>query len=396
MLTTCDYAKHSGIASIVDNGKPSALPRDENIWRGQKTDGNMSRSSIDRISRNLLSSSQKLVGTGIVPLSVVHQSIPDSSARDAADTSSPLGVSVDDSSDFFDLLDDSSEWMSDQKNISEMQSLSNMEIDQLMQMAVGASIDVDDDDTIERTPKRSNKTPSTSDKASPAPSLKLLHTAKRARSNNFDMARITPAWAGKRQKERALEPTAVVPLNQRSDKYARPNDTYTIVGPDSGQMNTIKRMRAYVDEMEATAVVEIFGVVKRECEIRHERGERRYLHLPGAIFEGLVERLGGVATLRIYTNALTYINHPSFVDLNVVDPEPVNDVSSSDPPPNLLEVAVGYGIHLAAGLSKDAGKIDIESVVHDGANAVMGMKDQERLIFWDYMRQFQSRSSPTK
>jgi hypothetical protein len=84
-------------------------------------------------------------------------------------------------------------------------------------------------------------------------------------------------------------------------------------------------------------------------------------------------------------------------------------------PPSLLEVAVGYGYHLArcrmmnmmnknedsskaAAAAELSGVLDPSRRVHEilehGAQTIVRMKDQERLLFWKYM-QSESLPSPT-
>ena len=182
-----------------------------------------------------------------------------------------------------------------------------------------------------------------------------------------------------------------------------------IVGADSHQMKVIQRIQVYLEESldeEDSSVLASFLRVLKTCQARHARGDSKYLHLPGAIFEKTVEQVGGIVFARIYHNA-KHFDHPRLYELDLVT---FHDTSNADEPsaiigsnttdnnkctetPNLLQIAIGYGIHLAKTRlnnntnDNDSSKTpgNMETIVQEGAKVVMHMKDSERDHFWKTM-----------
>jgi hypothetical protein len=163
-----------------------------------------------------------------------------------------------------------------------------------------------------------------------------------------------------------------------------------IVGPDSVQMKAIQRMIVYLEESEEPdTLLEHYCKVAQQCEIRHQRRENKYMHLPGAIFEKLVESIGGTTFGRIYENSKAF-RHDRLYELNLV----ADDTTVARPRqvvvPDLLQLAVGYGLHLAGMLDSNPppspnGTKSIQDVVQDAAKLLVDMNEHERQVFWQYM-----------
>lgn len=171
-----------------------------------------------------------------------------------------------------------------------------------------------------------------------------------------------------------------------------------VVGPNSVQMKAIKRILAYLKEAvdEDPQLLTMVHDVTQQCEIRHRRGENKYQHLPGAIFEVLVDTIGGPAFYRLYSKSKKFQdNHilhkeEESQELAVrVDPTPIE---VQTPTRSLLSTAVAYGLHLAAVMRKEnhnslgEDEKSIEKAIHDGERVVSRMSDGDRNEFWEHFR----------
>lgn len=202
----------------------------------------------------------------------------------------------------------------------------------------------------------------------------------------------------------------------------------TVVGPKSTQMLSIKRMLIYLEEtsdrssnadntVAADDSVEYLNkqvlAVVAECQARHVAGESKFMNLPGAIFERLVKEIGGPAFGRIYKASQDF-HHPRIAAIeHAMEASAGNNetpgrcsqdldwkkklsASAEVGRPNLLQVAVGYGFHLArlslmeeklqekqhiAGVTKRSNK----ELFEKGAKFVLNMQEDEQVLFWKYM-----------
>jgi hypothetical protein len=171
-----------------------------------------------------------------------------------------------------------------------------------------------------------------------------------------------------------------------------------LVGSNSVQMKPIKRIIHYLQETrdeDPNLYATIYDVV-HECELRHRRNENKYRHLPGAIFETLVETIGGQTFRRLYTISKTFSGDCK-IQFNSKEAEqlaakvddtievPVH-VSIRSP----LKTAFAYGFHKAVAMTKedcDRLKEDeksFEKASHECEQAVSAMTDKQRNEFWDH------------
>ena len=190
--------------------------------------------------------------------------------------------------------------------------------------------------------------------------------------------RVTPPTKKQKQQSQS-EP---IKKTRRTRKPNKPRSPPLVVGPDSEQMKMIERIMVYLEESktEQQNVLDSFYHCKKECEIRHARREMRYLHLPGAIFEMFVEHIGGAAFLRIYKKSQTF-DHPRQQQAAAFP----STANKAVPPPNLLHIAVGYGMHLTQQQQLDSADKGMEEMVKDGASAVLKMREEDRQVFWNHL-----------
>lgn len=171
-----------------------------------------------------------------------------------------------------------------------------------------------------------------------------------------------------------------------------------VVGPDSMQMKAIKRVLVYLEETvdEDPGLLSMVQEVTRQCEIRHRRGESKYQHLPGAIFEMLVDAVGGTTFGRLYSKSKNF--HHSRIQSMGEEPgqlvEKVELTSQSigvqTPTRCILSTAVAYGLHLATLMKKEDDNAlgqdenSVEKIIQDGADAVSSMNEKDRQEFWEH------------
>jgi hypothetical protein len=184
----------------------------------------------------------------------------------------------------------------------------------------------------------------------------------------------------------------------KEESDSKKNKANTVVGPDSTEMIAIKRMLIYLEETSSDVVlVRSFHKVVEDSEKHHAKGQAKYKHLPGAIFEGLIENVGGDVFGPIYKASRTFEHervkalYPQESASGSLEYEALT--ASGIGMPNLLQVAVGYGFHLARMSMLNRGHDicgDIEELMESGAETALNMKDDERFLFWKYMIDSQS------
>ncbi|GAX19515.1 hypothetical protein FisN_19Hh090 [Fistulifera solaris] len=174
-----------------------------------------------------------------------------------------------------------------------------------------------------------------------------------------------------------------------------------LVGSDSVQMKPIKRMIHYLQETrdeDPNLYDTIYNVVQ-ECELRHRRHENKYRHLPGAIFETLVETIGGPTFRRLYTLSKQFSGDG--IHLNGKDADPLAtkvDSSNNDTAEvpvhasirSPLKTAFAYGFQKAAAMTKeDCARLkedeeSFEKASQECERTVSTMSDKQRNAFWDH------------
>ena len=193
--------------------------------------------------------------------------------------------------------------------------------------------------------------------------------------------------------------TAHAPADGTEEPSNKKLKTSGVVGPDSEEMLVVERMMIYLEETcDNAQLVQTFRKVVKDCETGHAKGQVKYKHLPGAIFERLVEQVDGPTFKHIYQASRDF-DHPRVRELYPDDSTMVVPRSSLDYQqltsssgigmPNLLQVAVGYGFHLARMSMLNHADVDesatIQELMESGAETALNMKEDERFLFWKYM-----------
>jgi hypothetical protein len=211
-----------------------------------------------------------------------------------------------------------------------------------------------------------------------------------------------PRQAKKKTADESVPTTPRVPITRKRKAQSSGNEEEDLkkikidvaVGPDSTEMIAIKRMLIYLEETSSDVVlVRTFHKIVEDSEKRHAIGQAKYKHLPGAIFERLVEQVGGAVFGPIY-KASRHFEHKRVKEMFPQESAPgsleYEDLTASGiGMPNLLQVAVGYGFHLARMSMLNHGHDDtcenIQELMESGAETALSMKDDERFLFWKYM-----------
>jgi hypothetical protein len=168
-------------------------------------------------------------------------------------------------------------------------------------------------------------------------------------------------------------------------------DPTKFVGPNTWQMDVIHRMIFFLDrgsQEQYSLYSQHFRTITQECTTHHMNGSLKHRHLPGAIFEQLVDAIGGSTFLSIYKEAkqLSFGHLQSGHAVIVDEAVPIE-------PPSLIQIAVGYGYSLAMANSGNGPKVsgdvtqnESESVLRAteiGAQALIEMSSESRLSFWN-------------
>ena len=175
---------------------------------------------------------------------------------------------------------------------------------------------------------------------------------------------------------------------------------YDLVGPKSVQMKVIKRIIDYLEDTngEDPKLLPTVREVAKECERRHENRENKYRHLPGAIFEALVDTIGGPTFYRLYTKSEEFQNIRVFIKeededddsrqvaVQVAPPSRSIGVQNS-PDRSVLLTGVAYGFHQARTfLGGD--KAAVEKAIQEGEYAVSRMNEEQRNEFWEHFNHY--------
>ena len=176
--------------------------------------------------------------------------------------------------------------------------------------------------------------------------------------------------------------------NACEDEHSK--DPINTVGHESWQMDVINRMLFYLDT-ETNCPHSMYGLqfhsIVERCSKLHLQGIFKYRHLPGAIFEQMVNTVGGSIFLSIYKAAkrLSYGRLSSDAGVGAVARSNAQCV-----PPNLTQLAVGFGYCMARSISFKGRKIcpdlintqSIQYTAEIGAQTVLNMSEETRLSFW--------------
>jgi hypothetical protein len=130
-----------------------------------------------------------------------------------------------------------------------------------------------------------------------------------------------------------------------------------------------------------------FHTIVAHCSKLHLKGTLKHRHLPGAIFENVVDAVGGSIFLSIYKAAkrLPYGRLKS--DVGVSTEACTNSLRT---PPTLTQLAVGYGYCMAQSITFKGKNIcpdtiktqGVKYAAEIGAQAILSMNKETRLNFW--------------
>jgi hypothetical protein len=167
------------------------------------------------------------------------------------------------------------------------------------------------------------------------------------------------------------------------------NESKNLVGPDSWQMDVIYRINFYLDQDKHcpySMYSKTAQSVTEKCTKLHFAGNIKFRHLPGAIFEQIVSDIGGSTFLSIYMAAknLSYGRLRSAHGTQV-------DIRDSNTSPNLIQLAVGYGFHMAQSITLGGQNSSLDlneskslkKSVEQGARTVLEMSKQTQVQFWN-------------
>ena len=187
------------------------------------------------------------------------------------------------------------------------------------------------------------------------------------------------------------EPHQYVDVQNTRHDNEHSKDSTSIVGPESWQMDVINRMLFYLD-CETNCPYSIyrfqFRSIVEQCTNLHVQGiQKKFRHLPGAIFEQMIDVVGGSIFLSIYNAAkrLQYgrLNSGVGVETEIYAGQPFTS-------PSVMQLAVGYGYCMAQSstfkermicpdLIKTRG---IKYIAEVGAQTVLNMSEETRSSFW--------------
>lgn len=157
----------------------------------------------------------------------------------------------------------------------------------------------------------------------------------------------------------------------------------TTPGPDDAlpsQVDIIGRIMACIHHEGDPVMLRKAEIVVHECQVHHNRGDRRFENLPGTIFERLVDLFGGPKFNEIYHRSQYYRPPRAFAQQMSGYP------LMADPTlPSMLELAVAYGLHMARTAGATENGEEMAKVVRRGAASLNSMNNSERCLFWDFM-----------
>jgi hypothetical protein len=176
--------------------------------------------------------------------------------------------------------------------------------------------------------------------------------------------------------------------SKADDNQGQTKSNKAVVGPGSWQMNVIKGMLTYLDEVNDSPYSKYsiqFNMTTKLCTKKHLEGNDKYCHLPGSIFEEIVQTVGGPTFLEIYKNAKMY-SRDRLSRAPVAGYQPSENKTNGCP--SLVQVAVGYGFCMAKSLANNKHKSaswdhnSITYAVDQGSQKVLQMSNSQRLKFW--------------
>lgn len=177
-------------------------------------------------------------------------------------------------------------------------------------------------------------------------------------------------------------------INRADDYSGQAESNKAVVGPESWQMNVINRMLQYLDDEKGSPYSKYsiqFQATTTQCTKKHLDGNAKYRHLPGAIFEEIVQTIGGPAFLEIYKKAKTHSGNRFGRAAAVVNPSSETKTKEC---PSLVQVAVGYGFCLAKSLAADnrsstsGDNNNIKHAVEHASQEVLQMSKSQCMQFW--------------
>lgn len=191
----------------------------------------------------------------------------------------------------------------------------------------------------------------------------------------------------------AVSSPVTPPRKQRRTDRTNKNKSSNVscrIGADSTQMMSIHRMVAYLGESEdRRGLLQVMEDVVDRCLEKHEnQSSSKYDNLPGAIFEDAVEELGGDVFTSIFKDSLAFHPQRRQAAAILANQDDTSYLERSDPRlPNLLEVGLAYGFHLARLSLMDHGGTfdDIQSMLEHGASTVLNMREEERVVLHRYV-----------
>ncbi|KAL7559202.1 hypothetical protein ACA910_013206 [Epithemia clementina (nom. ined.)] len=166
-----------------------------------------------------------------------------------------------------------------------------------------------------------------------------------------------------------------------------------VIGPEAPQMAPIHRFLEYLKSNESTLeTYDIVQTIVTECSEKHVRGTHKCKNLPGAIFERVIKKLGGPDFQRLFESSQEN-GGGALVEGHATKPRPASSTPEADygdakcQEQSLLEIAVGYGFHLARihFLHDNGASSTVEELLQQGVDTVNRMSHVERAQFWKYM-----------
>lgn len=160
--------------------------------------------------------------------------------------------------------------------------------------------------------------------------------------------------------------TSDVEPSPKKRRRVSPNPAdHPMVGEDSEQMKTIRRIVRHLEDEYAGSspdMVDKIHFTVQECTKRHNCKQVKFLNLPGAIMEHLVETVGGTAFRAAYTAAKT--------------------TQEDVPSPSLVQAALAYGFYMARAGIKGP---NLDTVLEKAAEQVSSFGKLERAALYQEM-----------
>jgi hypothetical protein len=168
-----------------------------------------------------------------------------------------------------------------------------------------------------------------------------------------------------------------------------------LVGPDSWQMAVVFRMVVYLEETavenESLEKIEKIHIAIDHCKANHAKRSPKYLHLPGAVFEELVNLLGGPEFLHLYKSAKNF-HHPrleevrsrqlSATNIRLISKKIISNEMNATP--NLIQIAIAYGWYLSTKKNmQTADSAMVKDAFEQGSLLILQMSEETRANLWN-------------